>query len=198
MKKIEFKPSSIDYYENYINQGYNEILTKYLENLFDKYKWEDNYIQNKSSDKHQALWFGPLDYKYGRFKTLKAKELEGELLILAKMIEFKQGFETNYFNSVYINKYTDVGIGYHHDNDDIFKIDNSWDNGKDIIVAVISLGGEAKISIADKDKNFVGSIIAENNSLYIMNKDFQNNLLHKVGDSKGVRYSLTFRNCILK
>ena len=60
------------------------------------------------------------------------------------------------------------------------------------------MGGEAKISIADKDKNFIDSIIAENNSLYIMNKDFQNNLLHKVGDSKGIRYSLTFRNCILK
>ena len=123
MKKIEFKPSSIDYYENYINQGYNEILTKYLENLFIQHKYDSNYIQNKSNDTHQALWFGPLDYKYGRFKTLKAKELEGELLILAKMIEFKQGFETNYFNSVYINKYTDAGIGYHHDNDDIFKID---------------------------------------------------------------------------
>ena len=66
-----------------------------------------------------------------------------------------------------------------------------------IIVVVLSLGDEAKISIADKEKNFIGSIIAENNSLYIMNKDFQNNLLHKVGDSKGIRYSLTFRNCVI-
>ena len=35
MKKIEFKPSSIDYYENYINQGYNEILTKYFFLIFE-------------------------------------------------------------------------------------------------------------------------------------------------------------------
>ena len=48
-----------------------------------------------------------------------------------------------------------------------------------------------------QEKNFIDSIIVKNNSLYIMNKNFQNNLLHKVGNSKDIRYSLTFRNCVI-
>lgn len=197
MIKKEINTSSIEYYDNFINQGYNEILTKYLENLFIQHKYDSNYIQNKSNDTHQALWFGPLDYKYGRFKNLEATNMPEEILCLSKIIENKQNFEKGFLNSVYINRYFGAGIGYHHDNDSIFKSDKSWDGGKDIIVVVLSLGDETKISIADKEKNFIDSIIVKNNSLYIMNKNFQNNLLHKVGNSKDIRYSLTFRNCVI-
>lgn len=193
---IQIANSSIDLYEDFLGIKYNEEIKLFLEKLFLEYKNCDNYIRNKNNDSQQALWFGPVDYKYGNFKNLKHKEMLLELKTIAEIIELDLGYEKDYFNSVYINRYDNGGIGYHHDNDSIFKENNDFESGKDIIVAVYSLGANSKISIGNRQKEEIGNIIAKNNSLYIMNKNFQNNLLHKVGVSNGIRYSLTFRHCV--
>lgn len=198
MTHIEIKDSSIDLYEDFLGDGYHIGLIYDLDELFKEYNNSLNYIQNKQNDTHQALWFGPLDYKYGKFKNLKATPLKDWLIELANIIEFECGYEKGFLNSVYINSYNNAGIGYHHDNDSIFKNSKEWNDGKDIIVAVYSIGGDSKISIAEtQNGKEIANIIAKDNSLYIMNKNFQNTLYHKVGNSKGQRYSFTFRHCLV-
>lgn len=197
MQNIIIGPSSIDVFEEFLSYSYSIGLIYDFDELLTKFKGKHNYIQNKNDESHQALWFGPLDYKYGKFKTLHKEPMTKELINLAEIIELNTGYPKGYFNSVYINCYENAGIGYHHDNDSIFKNSKEWEDGKDIVVAVYSLGDSSKISMATRDKKLLTSIDANNNSLYIMNKNFQNNLLHQVGKTKGQRISFTFRNCII-
>lgn len=164
-------------------------------------RMDGNYLSNKNNpNKHMALWFGPVDYQYGKYKSMKSCEMPDFIKHIATIIEDLVGYERDYLNSVYINRYNYSGIGKHHDNDVIFKSDKSWNGGKDIEVAVYSLGGESVISVYDRydsDTPLVNHI-AIHNSVYTMDKNFQNKFYHSVGNSNGVRYSLTYRNCKLK
>lgn len=190
--KTNFANTSITYQKDFWNKTIDSEL------FFNQFRNKENYIRNKSDDSHEAIWFGPLNYKYGSFKELKAEPLPIEIKQLAEEIEIRIGFPKDFFNSVYINRYNKAGMGFHHDNDLIFRTGNKkWSDGKDIVVAVFSIGAVSKITIQNRTKDAIPlSIVAEDNSLYVMNKDFQNNLLHKVGVSKGLRYSYTFRHCV--
>lgn len=187
---IKFADTSITYQKDFGDKSINS------EFFFNKFTDKDNFIKNKKDDSHQAIWFGPVNYKYGSYKELQAEPFPEEIQHLATEIELRMGFPFGYFNSVYINRYDNAGMGFHHDNDRIFRKSYNWNDGKDIVVAVYSIGASSKITIQNREKNAIPlSILAEDNSLYIMNKNFQNNLLHKVGVSKGIRYSYTFRHC---
>jgi hypothetical protein len=120
------------------------------------------------------------------------------IMMLARLVEIQSELSYGYLNSCYINKFTNGGIGTHHDNDSIFKIDKSWNGGKDIKVAVISIGGNARISIFDSynSSKELNSLLVTDGSLYLMDNDFQNNFYHKVGISDGIRYSLTYRHTV--
>lgn len=166
------------------------------EKYFEEYRGKDNYIKNKKDDSHEAIWFGPVGYKYGNYKELKKEEMPKEIKRLAREIEVRMKYEKGYFNSVYINRYNKAGIGYHHDNDRIFRKSNKWEDGKEIIVAVYSIGEECVISINNRLQELETlKLKVEDNSLYIMEENFQNTLYHKVGNAKRLRYSYTFRHC---
>jgi hypothetical protein len=173
-----------------------EILIEYLFNNIDSSF--GNYIQNGKTKYQEALWFGPQKYKYGKYKTLNNVSMPYFVKELANNIEKECNFKEGYLNSCYINKYNNGGIGKHHDNDEIFKEDKSWQGGKEIEVVVFSIGANSIINIYNDFNNKIPieTIESKNNFLYIMSKNFQNNFYHEIGKSNGTRYSFTFRHCV--
>lgn len=200
MKIIKVGDSSLSYKENFLGDNYLIDTLYAIDELFsniDLKRPPGNFIRNKNNYSQQALWFGPKAYKYGKYNILDSEDMPDFVVDLARIIEGELCLEDGFLNSVYINRYDNAGIGKHHDNDLIFKEDKTWNGGKEIIVAVFSIGKDSTISIFN---GFNGPKIAElnakDNSLYVMNKNFQNIYYHEVGKSNGIRFSFTFRHCV--
>lgn len=192
--------------ENFLSENMEQVMRMYSDELFNVegaslsyYKNKGNFIQNNPRSRSQmALWYGDVPYKYGKYHTLTPAKMPELIGKLARLVEEKLGYNVGFFNSVYVNRYENGGIGKHHDNDGIFKMNKSWDGGRDIVVAVVSFGGPSTITLykSFRSTELAGEVVAENNSLYVMSENFQNRLYHKVGKSDGIRYSYTFRHTV--
>jgi hypothetical protein len=199
MTKIKLKYTSIDEKKDFLEIEFKNKLLIEIENTFLNISESDTaFVRNAKNDKQAAIWYGDLEYKYGNYTPLIGKEFTENMKILSNLISSELELDKDFFNSCYVNRYNNGGIGRHHDNDKIFKSDKSWAGGKEIIVAVFSLGGKANIFIFKDyyDNHVLGNVEAIDNSLYVMNKNFQNRLYHQVGASMGIRYSFTFRHTV--
>jgi len=199
MTNIKLEYTSIDVKNDFLDNEFKKLLFNEIEHTFDLMT-DDNpsFIRNSNNDKQSAVWYGKKHYKYGNYKPMVGLDFSENLNKLSKLISLELNIDENYFNSCYVNRYNNGGIGRHHDNDNIFKEDKSWSGGKEIVVAVVSLGGRANIFVFKDyyDKHILGKVEAKDNSLYVMNKNFQNRLYHQVGASLGIRYSFTFRHTV--
>jgi len=202
MESIKIKNlTKLFYKHNLLEENFKVTLNNHIEKLFIKYLNNDNYINNNPRNNSQsALWFGNKDYKYWKYKTLKATYFSNDDILtkVCRIVSVANNLPENYFNSIYINRFINGGIGKHHDNDFIFKNSKEWIDGKKIIISSLTLGAGCDISIFDNYQNIepIYKITVNDNSLYTMGENFQNNFLHQVGISKGIRYSLTFRKII--
>jgi len=199
MEKIKLKYTSIDEKKDFLNVKFKEELLKEIENTFLNIKeTSPSFVRNAKNDKQAAIWYGELDYKYGNYTPLVGLNFTDNMRKLSELIAEELNIDKEFFNSCYVNRYNNGGIGRHHDNDKIFKKDKTWTGGSEIIVAVFSLGANANIFIFNDyhDKHILGKVETQDNHLYIMNKNFQNRLYHQVGASFGIRYSFTFRHTV--
>lgn len=192
----------LELHENFINGIESSILTDFISKKFKEKANKQlmsgnpgNWTHHKNDLTHQAIWYGDELYSYsnGTF-NLSPVPIPTILKSIAEKISNKLGYDKDYFNSCYINKFISSGIGKHHDNDKIFRTGNkTWHEGYDIVVATLSVGASSNIKLYYKGVDLVEELDVPGNSLYIMPKGTQVDYKHEVKPCIGLRYSFTFR-----
>jgi alkylated DNA repair dioxygenase AlkB len=174
------------YIPNFLNQQQIDYAISAIEKDFA----DDNIdkVSNVNDFSRQiSVAYGDIDYTYstGTYGdvTHKSKPIPVWLYRLCRLVEKRLQIDENYYNHILINKFEDdEGIGYHRDDESIYK-DKDGNIGS---VVILSIGDVKGLHSFEKTK-----IKVEHNSMVVMSSGY---ILHKVAKSKGIRYSVTFRH----
>jgi len=182
-KTIKTKNGYIRVYEksqDIVDIGFHTSLSDELEQMFKKY----NFVSWKNG-RHKAIAFGDIEYEYtgAKHKPQKPDYIDSPIIknILNKASEVV-GRPFDYYNHILINRFDNCGIGTHTDDEDLYQ-DKNGNVGP---VLIVSIGDTLTPHIIDGVK-----ILAYNNSVVEMSTG---KLKHSVGNSDGIRYSITFRH----
>ena len=141
-------------------------------------------FKSLSTNSREVYYIGP-NYSYGKTYHETNDKWEVSLLKQKAFLELKL---LEPFNSVLINKYTkNQNIPFHQDNEKCL--------GENPTIASISIGDTGKMTVKDKNENFV-EIMLYPGTLLVMGGTFNQKFFHsveRISDKNNHRINFTFR-----
>jgi alkylated DNA repair dioxygenase AlkB len=204
-------PSQFFYIKNFLDNEEQKKIFEYLERMDDfrpciNFKNKANRFQKWYQEENK--YFCPTwKYRYPRWKSFSYDKILNDIKkkIQKKLIDL--GLLNINFNSCLVNKYVngDNYINFHRDSIESF--------GKYPVIVALSIGSEREIKFRmikynennvksikkDRDNPIKFKIKLESGSIFIMSGSSQKYFGHEIKkcNSKGTRYSLTYRKFIL-
>ena len=183
-----FQTGAIEITPGYLVKDYAHALYDAIMNI----PFDCQHHKNRS-----AIWFGPVDYKYGSNTNLRARsELHQHKLLFALARRLEKKLDCK-FNSCLVNLYKDGRdwCGWHADDETIFGVNPT--------IASVSLGCTRTFQMKPKCPKHCKTLFSfdvSSSDLLVMSGDVQQHWLHCIpaapGEHCSARINLTYRHVI--